>query len=99
MLSKYWPLIATAALASGCGQGARTSDGTPGKNLVQKANESANVIENRFGMRFVFIPFPTEAGQPPKRIYLGESEVTWEQHRRFKVASGQPVEPYERTPS
>ena len=99
MISKFWLVIAMVAFALGCGQTVRTADGPPEKTLVEPLTDSADVIENRFGMRFVFVPFPAEPGQSLKKIYLGDSEVTWEQYRRFKVASGQRVEPYERKPS
>ncbi len=70
----------------------------PKLQAVHVRNRELSAIENALGMKFV----PIQMALPGKRaevIYMQESEVTYEQYRKFKVAAGLATTEAEKTPS
>lgn len=70
----------------------------PKLQAVNIRRGEVKLIENSLGMKFVPIRMP-RTGKPDSVLYMQQSEVTSEQYRRFKTASGLAVTEAEKTPS
>ncbi len=65
------------------------------------SDDPFEVIENQFGMRFIGIPSleSDSLTATAKALFIQDTEVTYEQYRRFLVASGRATDPSDRIPS
>ena len=92
--------VLLALMAGGCEQPGESDAPRPDTAAAapSEARVDLAVIENDFGMRFLRIPFTDGDSNREPTIFLQESEVTAEQRRLVRVASGVPIDPYERQP-
>ncbi|MEZ6097586.1 MAG: SUMF1/EgtB/PvdO family nonheme iron enzyme [Pirellulaceae bacterium] len=88
-----WP-VATAE----CQELMRGVKSLPKIQAVHVKNRELETIENALGMKFVPIPM-TLPGRRAERICIQQTEVTYEQYRKFKVAAGLATTQAEMTPS
>lgn len=68
--------------------------------LVKEEERATQAFENSLGMKFVPVNMPAARQQGEESVfYLQESEVTYEQYRTFKVATGLATTAAEKIPS